>query len=117
MQRPYGYQPTYPPPQQYYQPYAYPRVPTSGSAIASLILGIASILFYPLGLILGPLALHYGRTGLDQADMQGFGGRGMAVAGRVTGIIGIIFGALFLFAVIMSAAAGGGSDAGAYGAP
>lgn len=107
MQQPYGYQPAYPQ-QQGYQAYPYQRVPTSGSAVAAMILGICAILFYPLGVILGPLALHYGRKGVDQCDMEGYGGRGMGTAGRVTGIIGIVFSAIFWLATIASGIAAAG---------
>ncbi|HLC74728.1 MAG TPA: DUF4190 domain-containing protein [Candidatus Nanoarchaeia archaeon] len=72
----------------------------NNKAIASMVLGIISLptSFIPfVGLVLGILAVYY----FKQADRliksnPKVGGRGMAIAGLVTGIIGIVMGALYL---------------------
>jgi len=60
-------------------------------AIASLVLGIASLLFNPL-LVPSILAIVFGVRG--RAAAVQLGGRGFATAGLITGIIGIAFGVL-----------------------
>ncbi|MDP2750557.1 MAG: DUF4190 domain-containing protein [Nanoarchaeota archaeon] len=77
---------------------------TSGFAIASLILGILSILlgWFPLfGWIFIILALIFGVIALKQIKNQGLTGRGLAIAGTIMGIIGIILAAI-LFVKFMN---------------
>ena len=65
----------------------------SGKATASLILGILSILFTVLSLvasILGILAIVFGLLSLKST------GRGKAIAGIITGSIGLALGILFI---------------------
>lgn len=68
---------------------------TNGFAVASLVLGIVAAVFglIPLlsviALIAGILAVIFGVVGLRRAQAGG-GHRGMARAGLVTGIVGII---------------------------
>lgn len=74
-------------------------VPGKGQAVASLVLGIFSLVFacispcfWPLGI----LALILGITGLVLAAVakkQGFSG-GMCTAGFVLSLLGVIFGAI-----------------------
>jgi hypothetical protein len=101
--------PPAPPPGAYnYQP-APKSSSTSGLAVASMVLGIISILVWWLwgfvSLILGTLAIVFAaRTPRDR-----YGSRpGMATAGFVTGILGCAFGGLFLV-LIISVAMGGTS--------
>ena len=93
-------QPPPPPP----SPYAYgppgPQPATSGSAVTALVLGI-------LGLVMcGPFtaipAIIVGRNATREIDAsQGrLGGRGMAQAGYVLGIIGTVLGGLALLLFI-----------------
>jgi len=62
-------------------------------AIASLVLGICSLVLFwiPwLGFLLGILAIIFGGVSTSQIRKDpGLGGRGMAVAGLVCGIIGV----------------------------
>lgn len=84
-----------------------PNQPTSGNAIAALVLGICSIaLCFSYGLIsliCGPLAIYFAR----QADKQIKTGQfstssaGMATAGRVTGIIGLCLGLLGVLVLLL----------------
>jgi hypothetical protein len=69
-------------------------------AIAALVLGICSIvLIYPLGILLGPLALWFGITGLRRINRSrlALAGSGLAIAGIVTGGIVCGFYALIAF--------------------
>lgn len=87
-------------PQPAYQsPFAYPVVaPKNGQAVASLVLGIGSIVVFVGGLVtlaVIVLAIVFGSIGIGKAN-KGFGGKGMATAGLVLGICGgvayILFG-------------------------
>jgi hypothetical protein len=99
--------------------YGYPPAPpTSNKAVAGLVLGIASILFCYLGLLLGPAAIivsvlarkdidaaqtrfqHGYQTGPPQGPVRG---KGMAITGLVTGIIGTVIWGGFLALVIIGA--------------
>jgi hypothetical protein len=87
----------------------------SGSATASLVLGIVGLVVCPL--ICSVLAIVYGKRA--RRDIEGSGGRltggGNATAGIVLGWIGIGFSVLFLLLVIAGAIAldsDGGSSSG-----
>ena len=81
-----------PPPGGGYQPagagYASPR--TDGLAIASLIVGILSLLC--CGVILGPAAAIMGFISRNRIAQSGgaVGGGGMAMAGLILGIVGFL---------------------------
>ncbi|NUT38058.1 MAG: DUF4190 domain-containing protein [Hamadaea sp.] len=86
---------------QYSQPYgqqqyAYGTAPsgkTNGMSIASLATGITGLLLcicYGIGLIPGALGLVFGFIGLKQIKERGENGRGMAIAGAITGGIAIL---------------------------
>jgi hypothetical protein len=61
---------------------------TSGMAVASLVLGIISLLLNPLAI----LAIIFGGVALSQTSHNPtLGGRGMAIAGLVLGIIVVVF--------------------------
>lgn len=90
---------------QYQQPYTPVAQPTNGLAVAGLICSVAGLmlggLLCPIGVLLSAIAL--GRPG----------GRGMAVAGLIVGLIGscggiivvLLFGGLILLALGLTAAA------------
>jgi hypothetical protein len=89
------------------QPYApgYPQVQAqaqgNGMAVASMVLGITSIVFCWWGLatlVQVVLAIVFGIKGMRRAD-GGVGGKGMAIAGLVCGIVGGI--AYFIFGIAM----------------
>ena len=92
------------PQQQQQQPWQ-PQT-TPGSATASLILGICSLVV--CGIICGPLALVYGNKARNEIDASGgrLGGRGMATAGIVMGWIGIGLCVLWIIIFIASASSG-----------
>jgi hypothetical protein len=80
------------------QPYApgYPQAPAqaqNGMAVASMILGITSIVFCWWGiftLVQVVLAIVFGVKGLSKAN-AGAGGKGMALAGLICGCVGAFF--------------------------
>ena len=64
---------------------------TSGMAVASLVLGIASFPLYFLAIITGPLAIIFGAVSIGQINREPeLGGKGMAMAGLVLGIVTIV---------------------------
>ena len=73
------------------------QLPTSGLAIASLVLGVIGI--FAFGIILGPLAIIFGAIGISQASRKRRRGVSMAIAGLVLGIIDIII-AIFAIALL-----------------
>ncbi len=80
-----------------YPPQNYPQqaAPTEGLAIAALITGL---LFWPAGLIISPIAL-------SRIKRNNTGGRGMAIAGLILSIVGLVCGiiaAIFFFTVIQA---------------
>jgi hypothetical protein len=94
---PYGNPPPPPPygqgfPQQP-PPYGYPQQPfvpqrTSGTAIASLVLGILGIC--PLALVGGLLATVLGIIGIGSTGKPGVKGRGLAIAGLILGLLSLL---------------------------
>lgn len=75
-----------------------------GKVVASLALGIGAIVLFPIGLILGPLAIVYAVKGRNElrGSPAGAPGEGMATAGLVLGIVGIVAG-VFGGIVVLSA--------------
>ena len=104
-----------PPPPQTAPPLPLPpRVPamaqTSGFAVASLVLGILSILpgLYFGGLAMGILAIVFSRMAMSRinAGPGTINGQGLATAGLVTGIVGLSLSVLVI--LIFGAIAGVG---------
>lgn len=83
-------------------------------AVAALVLGICSLLFgcFFVGLVCGIVGLVLANKGLDtyQSNPASYSGYGMLKAGKVTSILGIIFGAIYvvyyIIAVVILGAAG-----------
>lgn len=76
---------------------AYLQAPGNGMAVASLVLGITSIVFCWWGLATLAqvvLAIVFGCLGMARAA-SGARGRGMAIAGLVCGCVGALFYLLF----------------------
>jgi hypothetical protein len=80
--------------------------PTSGSAVTALVMGILAIIsctFYGVpGVIFGPLAMYFAARAKKQvlAGQASTSSLGLANAGRVLGIIGLIIGALSVLAIV-----------------
>ncbi|MDP1846179.1 MAG: DUF4190 domain-containing protein [Solirubrobacteraceae bacterium] len=81
--------------------------PNASAAVTALVLGILGIVLCPL---LGPIAWVVGRKGEQEVDASGgaIGGRGMATAGKVLGIIGTCLIAIVIAGLLLLVA---GSDA------
>ena len=71
-------------------PYPVQPQQQASNAVAALVLGILSIVFCPL---CGPVAWVLGRNAEREVDAsrQRLGGRGLATAGKILGIIGTVF--------------------------
>ncbi len=89
---------------------------TSGAAVTSLVLGIIAIVscvFYGVpGLIFGPLALYFASRAKKQviAGQAAANSLGLASAGKVLGIVGIVLSSLYILiivGIILFAGAGG----------
>lgn len=86
--------------------YGYQAGPkTNGLAIASLVLGIAGLVFYACGAT-SVLALVFGYMSRGQIDRdpQNQGGRGMAIAGIIMGWIGVAIFVIFWVVIVIIAA-------------
>jgi hypothetical protein len=72
--------------------------PANGTATTALVLGILSlvfaVLFFPLGIILGIVAIVLGAMGRGRARQGLATNGGAATAGLVTGVIGLLLGGL-----------------------
>jgi Domain of unknown function (DUF4190) len=75
-----------------------PGLPMSAACIASLALGVVSILFAAplgfLGFVAGAAALVFGIIGVGRANRGMVSGRGLAIAGIVLGVVGGVFALL-----------------------
>lgn len=76
-----------------------------GFAIASLVTGILSIqlclCLFP-GLPLGVIAVVFGSLSLRQVKVSGEAGRGLAIAGIVTGVIGFLTSASLIVVQVLN---------------
>ena len=105
-QPPAPYQPpSYQPPSGFPAGGAVAAPPQNQKAVISLILGILGVIcfFCP---VLGPVALFLGRSAMAEIDASGGtqGGRGLAQAGFILGIIGCVLlalGVLYWIVVIL----------------
>ena len=98
--------PSFPPP----PPAAGGGPPTQvPGGVAALVLGILSIVLCPL---CGPFAWSLGRKGELAADASGgaLGGRGLATAGKVLGMIGTFFLLLLIVFLVVTISVGGGGS-------
>jgi hypothetical protein len=99
--QPYPQQPVYYPQPQ---PQFFPRQkPLSGLALGSLVTGIASVFFFPLGLISCLVGLGIGIRALRYTSRDGgtHRGRGIAVAGIWTNVGVFVFTGVAIFGFVM----------------
>ena len=73
----------------------------TGMAVASLVLGVLGILtaFFLIGGLLGLIALILGLVALGKIKRGEAGGRGMAIAGIVTGAIALLLSIIVVVSV------------------
>lgn len=81
--------------------------PSNGFAVAALVLGIVSILMFwtfGIGVVVGVLAVVFGILGRKRAkDMPGDGKAGLAMAGLITGALGVLGGIAFIVLLVAAA--------------
>ena len=104
-QQPYTNYPPYP-------PYIPPR--TNGKSIVSLVLGILSIVIPYIGFLIGIVAIVFASMSFKEIRLRQEQGRGMAVAGLVTGIIGTALYGLLLLFIVLALAIFSGQEANNY---
>ncbi|GIO54839.1 hypothetical protein J21TS7_31570 [Paenibacillus cineris] len=94
-----------PDPYQHFQPQP-PMTPpkTNGKAIASMVLGILSVMILYIGFILGILAIIFAALSFKELKRGYEQGKGMAIAGLVCGIIGVLLWGLILLFVVLAVA-------------
>jgi hypothetical protein len=95
-----------PPPPGYGAPGGYPGAKPAGTnilAIISLVAGIVSIVLVCcyIGFVAGPAAIVTGFIARKQIDETGQGGKGMATAGLITGIIGFAITVIFVILAVV----------------
>jgi hypothetical protein len=76
---------------------------SNGFAVASLVLGIiALVMFFTIWLpfLLGTLAIVFGAIGIGKANKLGGRQKGLAVAGLVCGIAGMLVAVLFIVLIV-----------------
>lgn len=87
-----------------------PSPPTEGQAVAALVLGILGLVFCPV--ICSIIAIVLGKSSQRKIESSGgtLGGLGMAKAGFVLGIVGLVLGLFWIvfFGLIAGASIFGG---------
>ena len=80
---------------------AAPSAPNAPGAVAALVLGIVGLPF--ICPVCGPFAYYYGKRAEQTADAAGgtLGGRGMATAGKILGIVDSVFLVLWVLYLIL----------------
>ena len=73
--------------------------PPKGLAIASMVCGIASVICCYGGTLVGLVAVILGAVSLAKKN----GGKGMAIAGIITGVVGLLFWLVFIVVMLVSA--------------
>ncbi|GGF62653.1 hypothetical protein GCM10010912_04720 [Paenibacillus albidus] len=100
---------SYPPPPQGHHEYYLPPPPpqrTNGKSIASMVLGILSIVIPYIGFLFGIVAIILAAISLKEIRRTYEEGRGMAIAGLVCGIVGsLIYAILIIIFILVMAAA------------
>ncbi|WP_018750964.1 DUF4190 domain-containing protein [Paenibacillus sanguinis] len=75
---------------------------TNGKSIASLVLGILSVIIPYFGFILGIIAIVLSSLSFREIKRTNEQGKGLGIAGLVCGIIGtVLYGIILLFGFIL----------------
>ena len=80
-----------------------PQAPSQGLAIASLVLGILSVVMCCYGIFLAVPAVVLGAVAIKQVNRGEAGGKGMAIAGVVLGGIDLALTALVILVALLTA--------------
>jgi hypothetical protein len=80
-----------------------PASPGQGMAVAALVLGCVSIVFFWLYGITPILAIVFGGVSMNQAKKAGAKPNGMAIAGLVLGVVFTAVAAIMWLAILGSA--------------
>lgn len=111
-----GQPPPHQPGQQQWSGHGGGPTPTNALAIAALVIGILSLpaaFTVIFGIILGIAAIVLGVMGLNKAKTMQDAGRGLAIGGIVTGVIGLVLSLLIVLAgAALIGAVGGAIDDG-----
>jgi|SRR5580765_5510189 len=83
--------------------YVIAQRPNSGMAVASMVLGIVGLILGFLWVIPPILAVIFGGVGIRQTNTGLKSGKGMAIAGLTTGLIGLAFWGIVILAAIGAA--------------
>lgn len=87
-------------------PYGFPQPPPHPEANSAMVFGIVglclSVMCGGIGVFIAPFGWIKGKRVMAEIDANpaAYSGRGNAQAGFITGLIGTIFGALYLLAMI-----------------
>lgn len=77
---------------------------TNGKAIASMVLGILSIIIPYIGIILGILGIIFSKKSFREIKLYNQNGRGMGIAGLTSSIVGL---SLYVLIILLIALIGG----------
>jgi hypothetical protein len=69
-------------------------------SVAALVLGILSMSC--IGFATGPIAIGLGSRAIGLCNRGRYGGRGMAIAGMVLGIVGTVVGGVMFLGMLLS---------------
>ena len=75
---------------------------TNGKAIAALVLGIVSLIIPYIGLIIGIIAIVYAKKAFVEIELNKDGGKGLAIAGLVCGIVAVSLYAILILLILVA---------------
>lgn len=77
---------------------------TNGKAIASMVVGIVSLVIPYIGIITGIIGIVLSRKASFEIRAYGQGGQGFAITGLVTSIVAVsLYGLILFFVIIVGA--------------
>ena len=70
-------------------------------AVISLVIGIISLFILHFGIIVGIIGIVVAKKSLNEIKLKNENGRGLAIAGLTTSILGIVIQSILLIAAII----------------